>query len=261
MYVTIYLYFQAGKDIYISGKSAAIQRKVKQHNDWCDDSYQKRTETKLKKIEGLKKKYAHLGIDFSNILVLPKTVNLNEKIAKPDTNPTKSNKSSQEKNKKKVENATDTKIKPPQILKKPKSDVGLEDLLGNTINDDSEDEDWPVKSVGSDDDDLTSDEETYGFQHDSDDAETDDDQEDVESDEDSNTDAKKSLNTVAKKPAQLSKVNRFDKLIKRKPNSGGIQKPNKKVPKKAVASNVKKTLQVAACKELKPKKILKKIKA
>ncbi|XP_017480612.1 PREDICTED: MKI67 FHA domain-interacting nucleolar phosphoprotein, partial [Rhagoletis zephyria] len=130
---------KAGKDLYVSHKTAAIQRKVKQMNNWSNKSYQKRALKKLEKVKKLNRKYAHLGIDFSKILVEPSKLDQDDKTEVAEA----------------IEEGPKTKTRGNNLKrgvaeenkksKKSKKDIELQDLLGNTINDDdSGDEDYIV---------------------------------------------------------------------------------------------------------------------
>ncbi|CAD6994521.1 unnamed protein product [Ceratitis capitata] len=214
---------KAGKDIYVSHKTAAIQRKVKQMNNWSDKNYQKRALKKLEKVKKLNEKYAHLGIDFEKVLIEPKRVGLEDDNVIEE----------------KSKATTDLKKSNSVETKKTKKNLELQDLLGNTINEDSADEDYIANSENDDSSDEeesfeSTDEETYGFSKDSD-------------DEQNTPSIKKSKKG---KPLKAQKVDRLEKLIKRKPKTGGIQKA-KKTQKSTVSKKpAKNIVQVKAAKEL-----------
>uniref|UniRef100_W8BA05 MKI67 FHA domain-interacting nucleolar phosphoprotein n=1 Tax=Ceratitis capitata TaxID=7213 RepID=W8BA05_CERCA len=214
---------KAGKDIYVSHKTAAIQRKVKQMNNWSDKNYQKRALKKLEKVKKLNEKYAHLGIDFEKVLIEPKRVGLEDDNVIAE----------------KSKATTDLKKSNSVETKKTKKNLELQDLLGNTINEDSADEDYIANSENDDSSDEeesfeSTDEETYGFSKDSD-------------DEQNTPSIKKSKKG---KPLKAQKVDRLEKLIKRKPKTGGIQKA-KKTQKSTVSKKpAKNIVQVKAAKEL-----------
>ncbi|EDV94717.1 MKI67 FHA domain-interacting nucleolar phosphoprotein [Drosophila grimshawi] len=202
---------KAGKEIFVSNLTKATQRSVQKQNNWTESACQKRTEIGMKKVRELQKKYKHLGIDVAQLIVKPVK------------------KSKQEEAKKK--------------------ELQLEDLLGNTINEDSDDEDYEI----SDDDEEQ-------LQMDSDDS--DEDEEELDGDEE---DEEEELQPVPKKTQKQKKVNasaeRMSDLIKRKPGTGGVQK-KKKTTKKA-ATSATKLLQLAAAKKIAkplPKKVDKKLK-
>ncbi|XP_067628814.1 MKI67 FHA domain-interacting nucleolar phosphoprotein [Eurosta solidaginis] len=237
---------KAGKEIYVSHKTAAIQRKVRQMSDWSAKKYQKRTLKKLEKIKKLNKKYAHLGIDFSKVLLeQPKKIeNPNIKAAgKPSTS---------------ANNNEDNKSK------KLKKDPKLQDLLGNSINDDdSSDEDYIAAThesdnentkecieaedsiMDSDDAESSSDDETYGFTR-----ESDDEEETVSTKVPLRKKCKSTINY--EKSIKATNVDRFEKLIKRKAQTGAVQKAKKlhKPHKTLIAKTPIKSLQMKAAKEI-----------
>ncbi|XP_068155452.1 MKI67 FHA domain-interacting nucleolar phosphoprotein [Drosophila tropicalis] len=181
---------KAGKEIYVSEVTAATQRSVKRQNKWDESACQKRTLGSLSKVNQLNKKYKHLGIDFNSLLVKP-----TEKTKDEDEEPSTSSKAKHAK-------------------KEPK----LEDLLGTTINEDSDDEDY-VDAIESDEE-LTD--------------------EDDEEEEDLPT------------PPKRSQEVKENHLLKRKPGTGSIQK--KKTIVKSTSSKINKkatqTLKLTAAKEL-----------
>ncbi|XP_016983124.1 MKI67 FHA domain-interacting nucleolar phosphoprotein [Drosophila rhopaloa] len=198
---------KAGKEIYVSELTKATQRSVKKQNNWDESACQKRTVANINKIKKLQEKYKDLGIDFSNLLVEPvkKTKKSPEAEA---TEPSTSQAAAKTAGKKQK-----------QAKKEPK----LEDLLGNTINEDSDDEDYV---------DASDNESELEF-----------DEEDASDDSDEEED----LPPPPKKKA--SKASLTDKL-KRKPGTGGVQK---KKPAPVVKSNknaATQKLQLAAAKSL-----------
>lgn len=219
--------------VWVSSKTAALQRKMKQHNDWSEENFTKRTSKQLKKLQKLGKKCAHLGIDIQKIIIEPKTQTEDEKAA-----------GSSKSAKRKGESGDQKKVK-----KQPK----LEDLLGNTIQEDSEDEDYIA--IPEDDEGQSSDEESYGFLKDA--GEEEDDEGDSE-DEEEESDAEeqipvKSVNkskTNFSKSLKASNIERFDQMLKRKPHSGGIQKQNKKPVKSVQSVKAKNNMQLSAAKEV-----------
>ncbi|XP_061398730.1 MKI67 FHA domain-interacting nucleolar phosphoprotein [Musca vetustissima] len=214
---------KSGKTVWVSSKTASVQRKMKQHNDWSEENFTKRTTKQLKKLQKMAKKCEHLGIDINKIIIEPKL--------KSDDNAAGSSKSSKRKSEKQ-----------PTDEKKSKKQPKLEDLLGNTIQEDSEDEDYIA--MGEDDDEQSSDEESYGFlkEDDDDDEEDDKEQKPVKPTKKTKTNFSKSLKD--------SNIERFDQMLKRKPHTGGIQKPTKKLVKPAVVSKPKNKMQINAAKEL-----------
>lgn len=269
---------KSGKTVWVSSKTASIQQRMKKHNDWSEENYQKRTQKQLAKLRKMNEKYAKLGIDIDAITVQPKTITDEEK---------KVQEKSKAKAAKQEEEAANSKTlkrksAPAQLssgkqqeAKKSKKKVNLEDLLGNTLPEDSEDEDYIAMGDDSDDEEAatdeneeSSDEETYGFTKDSDNEEEEDDDEEDEEDEDDEEEEEeeeepvvsKKKNTKFGKPLKGSNVERFDKLLKRKPHTGGVQKLNKKPLKQPQQVNkTKGNLQMNAAKEL--AKPLSKVKA
>ncbi|XP_037948539.1 MKI67 FHA domain-interacting nucleolar phosphoprotein-like [Teleopsis dalmanni] len=289
---------KTGKNIYVSCTTANIRRKAKQHNDWSDVNYQKRTATKLKKINKLNKKYAHLGIDFSKIIVGPKIINAsdqtnesNEEIEKVEKDKVAATSS----NSKRKLTADNKKI--AEKTKKQKNvneSLKLEDLLGNTLNDDSNDEDYVANAKDED----TSDEDSYGFlaeddneslktedllgntlNDDSDDEDyvaiqKDTSHENDDDDDDDNNNSSDELNESHEPLVKLKKNKKnekplakslktkrtdpFEQLIKRKPLSGGIKKTGKKNRKAPTVLKPKNMKMLKAAKELaKPLKTIK----
>ncbi|XP_039971333.1 MKI67 FHA domain-interacting nucleolar phosphoprotein [Bactrocera tryoni] len=221
---------KAGKEIYVSHKTAAIQRKVKQMNNWSNKSYQKRALKKLEKVEKLNQKYAHLGIDFSKVLIEPNKIeHKTEEVNDANENKLKSGSLDKSKNSKTL-NKT----------------IELQDLLGNTLNDDSADEDYVVQSqsdeespdIDSEQSDSSTDEETYGFARSSD------------SEESDREEKAKQRSIPLGKSFKAAKVDNFEKLIKRKPQTGGIQKAKKIVKPPIVKKTSKSILQLTAAKEI-----------
>ncbi|EDV44196.1 uncharacterized protein Dana_GF18861 [Drosophila ananassae] len=189
---------KAGKQIFVSNLIQARQRSVTKQNDWNESACQKRTLANLNKIKKVQEKYKHLGIDFSNLVVEP----IKKSKATPEASTSKD------------------AAKPDKKKKEPK----LEDLLGNTINEDSEDEDYVDASDDESDVDLAED----------------DSEQDSEEEEDLPTPPKKTL-----KKLQAS----ADKL-KRKPGTGGIQKKKVAPAVKAPKNDATQKLQLAAAKKL-----------
>ncbi|XP_034112492.1 MKI67 FHA domain-interacting nucleolar phosphoprotein [Drosophila albomicans] len=206
---------KAGKDIYVSSVTKATQKSVKKLNNWNETTCQKRTVAGMRKLKDLQKKYKHLGIDFNTLLVEPQQKSKEDK-------PTTAKKS-----------------------KKQKKELELEDLLGNTINEDSEDEDY----VDDEDEDEDADQTLLSVESAEEDESEDDDDDDEEEEEE------EEVASPPPKKSQKKKKNtaeeRLSDLLKRKPGSGGVQKkkasaPAAKVNKKAV----KEPLKLAAAKQL-----------
>ncbi|KAH8420744.1 hypothetical protein KR222_003657 [Zaprionus bogoriensis] len=219
---------KAGKEIYVSGITKARQTSVKKQNDWNESACQKRTVAGIKKLKKIQQKFNHLGINFSELYVEP---------VKKSEASTSAKEQSTSGDKAATKEKSKTKPKQPQ----------LEDLLGTTINDDSDDEDY----VDDSDDDV---------QLNSEDTDTDDDDEDE--DEDEELEDEEEL-----KPAKSQKkkggVERSSDLLKRKPGTGGVQKKKLVAPASTKQAKSKKgskqSLQLAAAKQI--AKPLQKVKA
>ncbi|XP_065363817.1 MKI67 FHA domain-interacting nucleolar phosphoprotein [Calliphora vicina] len=248
---------KSGKTVWVSSRTASVQQKMKQHNDWSEENYQKRTEKQLAKLKKMGKKYAHLGIDINEIIAQPKILTEDEKKALDESKAKAAEEEKAASSSKALKRKTpneDASSSKQQSSKKSKKKVSLEDLLGNTIQEDSEDEDYIAMAEDSEEDaevnEQSSDEETYGFTKESDDDKDEDDSEN-ESEEDH-------IPIVAKKPKKnfgkslkASNVERFDQMLKRKPHTGAINKINKKAIKQpATVSKNKGTLQMTAAKEV-----------
>ncbi|XP_017082769.1 MKI67 FHA domain-interacting nucleolar phosphoprotein [Drosophila eugracilis] len=204
---------KAGKEIYISDLTKATQRSVKKQNNWDESACQKRTVANLNKIKKLQEKYKGLGIDFSNLLVEPVK---------------KSKKTSE------TAETTEASTSKPAAGKKqkqtPKKDISLEDLLGNTINEDSDDEDYVDAS--DDESELEVDEE-----------------EEEEEDSDQASDDSDEEEELPPPPKKKNKASPTDKL-KRKPGTGGIQKKKLAPAGKSIKNAATQKLQLAAAKSL-----------
>ena len=258
---------KSGKKIWVSGKTASIQNRTKQHNDWTEENFQERTTKQLKKLKKIGEKYAHLGIDINDIIVKPKILTEEEKKTQ---NKTTDSKALKRKPAGKEEQVSSNK---KENVKKSKKNVSLEDLLGNTIQEDSEDEDYIAMPEEVEGNEASSDEETYGFTKDSDNGDDSDIEEEIPQ---APPIVKKTKKNALGKPVKASNVERIDQLVKRKPLTGGVQKSNKKTLKQPSAvSKSKNALQLTAAKELakplpkvkgkpvksaKPSKVAKKVK-
>ncbi|KAH8382829.1 hypothetical protein KR009_005493 [Drosophila setifemur] len=194
---------KAGKEIYISNVTKTRQISVKKQNNWDETACQKRTLSNLNKIKKLQEKYKDLGIDFSDFVVQP--VKKSKDVAEASTS--------------KEAAKTDKKQKQP-AKKEPK----LEDLLGNTINEDSDDEDY----VDASDDESE-------LELEEDDSEQDSDEEEEE---------------FAPPPKKVAKKNSELDKLKRKPGAGGIQKKKAAPAVKATKNAGTKKLQLDAAKKL-----------
>ncbi|XP_020814027.1 MKI67 FHA domain-interacting nucleolar phosphoprotein [Drosophila serrata] len=205
---------KAGKEIYVSDVTKATQRSVKKQNNWDESACQKRTVTNLNKIKKMQEKYKDLGIDFSSLLVQP--IKKTKDAPKGET----------------TEASTSKAAKADKKLKSPK----LEDLLGTTIDEDSDDEDY--EDASDDESELEEDEDGEQATDDSD-----------EEEEDLPVPPKK-----AQKKTKAAVESLADKL-KRKPGTGGIQKKKAApVVAKAAKASIKNVathkLQLAAAKKL-----------
>ncbi|XP_017100065.2 MKI67 FHA domain-interacting nucleolar phosphoprotein [Drosophila bipectinata] len=184
---------KAGKQIFVSNLIQARQRSVTKQNDWNEAACQKRTLSNLNKIKKVQEKYKHLGIDFSNLVV----------------EPIKKSKAAAEASTSKDTAKSDKKKKEPK----------LEDLLGNTITEDSDDEDYV-------------------------DASDDESEVDLEDDSEEEEDIPSPPKKTSKKLQPLA-----DKL-KRKPGTGGVQKKKAAPTVKAPKNDATQKLQLAAAKKL-----------
>lgn len=207
---------KAGKEIYVSDVTKATQRSVKQQNDWTEAACQKRTVAGIKKLKQMEKKYKHLGIDVSNFIVEPlKKLKESSEQSKPST-------------------SKNSKIQ--------QKELELADLLGNTINEDSDDEDYVDESDDDSEPELES----------------------SEDDSDNESEEEVKPKAAAKKiQKKTTGAERLIELAKRKPGSGGVQKKKTAAVSKTTQKAATKTLQLAAAKQLaKPlqKKIGKKLK-
>ncbi|XP_017058761.1 MKI67 FHA domain-interacting nucleolar phosphoprotein [Drosophila ficusphila] len=203
---------KAGKEIYVSDVTKATQRSVKKQNDWDESACQKRTVNNLNKIKKLQEKYKDLGIDFSDLMVEP--VKKTKKTTEEETTEASTSQAATKAGGKKQKQAA---------KKEPK----LEDLLGTTINEDSDDEDYVDAS--DDDSELEIEEEDEDSEPTSDDSD-----EEVE---------------LPLPPKKKNKVSLSDKL-KRKPGTGGVQKKKLAPVVKNTKSAATQKLQLAAAKSL-----------
>lgn len=197
----------------------------------------------MKKLKKLGKKCAHLGIDIDAIISggTPALAETNEEEAAG---------SSKSKKRKNEKLASDQK----KSKKQPK----LEDLLGNTLQDDSEDEDFIAMKGDleeSNEEEQSSDEESYGFLKDVDDAEDSDEDNDDDDDEDNDSAEEEIEMPVKKSKSKFSKslkssnIERFDQMLKRKPHTGGVQKLSKKPVKHSATVKPKNKMQLSQAKE------------
>uniref|UniRef100_A0A1A9UNV4 RRM domain-containing protein n=1 Tax=Glossina austeni TaxID=7395 RepID=A0A1A9UNV4_GLOAU len=139
---------KSGKMKWVSSTTASIQRKTQQYNDWSQKNIKKRTAKQIRKLEKLNEKFSDLGIDFSQIAIPP---NVAKEDDENDSNIEESNNESEEKKslKRKVTEASFISCENQKKKKlKSKKDVNLEDLLGNTIHSDSEDESYVPEDEG-----------------------------------------------------------------------------------------------------------------
>ncbi|SPP80756.1 MKI67 FHA domain-interacting nucleolar phosphoprotein [Drosophila guanche] len=199
---------KAGKEIYVSEITKRTQNSVKKQNNWSEAACQKRTVSNLGKVKKLQKKYKHLGIDFSTLLVEPvKKSKESPEAAAPSTSEAAKSSKKQKKEK----------------------EVRIEDLLGTTIDEDSDDEDYVEASEDDSDLELENEE--------SDEASDDSDESDEEDD-------------LPPPPKKSQKKNKLEDKLKRKPGSGGVQKKKPAPAPKAAKNAVTQKLQLAAAKKL-----------
>lgn len=211
----------------MSGVTKGIQASVKNQNNWNEAACQKRTVAGIKKLKKMQQKYKNLGIDFTNVLVEP--------VKKSEAASTK-----------KPSAKVSAMAKGAEKSKKQK-DLKLEDLLGNTINEDSDDEDYVdqiVREEGLSDE--TEEEE------DDDDEEEDDDDEELEQDEEDKDALKDTKPLKAGKKAQGKKTGaeRLSNLLNRKPGTGGVQKKKSAASAKPSQKDAKNPLLLAAAKQI-----------
>lgn len=231
---------KVGRPIYVSHKTQAIQKKAQEYNNWTDEAYQKRIGSTLRKLEKLKQKYAHLGIDFDNFTVKPNIQKIDDKdpknktkIADPEeTKPEPGSLIKLKKGKRAVDKTES--IEPKSKKLKDKKSIELKDLLENTLNEEgsSEDEEW----IAEGEDGNTSDEKDYGLESDENDEEE---------------EAKKP--SIPIKGSKLKKIDRKAELLKRNTNTGRIQKQKKNLKEKSKkpSSIIMNSLKVKAAKDIK----------
>ncbi|KAH8332708.1 hypothetical protein KR074_009259 [Drosophila pseudoananassae] len=188
---------KAGKQIFVSNLIQARQRSVTKQNDWNESACQKRTLSNLNKIKKVQEKFKHLGIDFSNLVVEP--IKKSKAAAEAST--------------------SKDAAKPDKKKKEPK----LEDLLGNTINEDSDDEDYV-------------------------DASDDESEVDLEDDSEQDSEEEEDLPSPPKKTSK--KLQPLADKLKRKPGTGGVQKKKAALVVKAPKNDATQKLQLAAAKKL-----------
>ncbi|XP_075147811.1 uncharacterized protein LOC142221854 [Haematobia irritans] len=224
---------KSGKTVWVSSKTAALQRKQKEHNEWTDENFTKRTSKQLKKLRKLGEKCAHLGIDIDKIIIEPKTLTGAEKAAG-------SSKAAKRKESEKNEN---------QQTKKAKKQPKLEDLLGSTIQEDSDDEDYMASSAEEDYEDKEQDDESDEEEDEEENESEDDEEEESEDEEVPPVKVVKTTKTKFSKSLKDSNIERFDQMLKRKPHAGGIQKA-KKPSKQPAVTKAKNKMQLSAAKEV-----------
>ncbi|KAL9898608.1 uncharacterized protein ACN427_006671 [Glossina fuscipes fuscipes] len=139
---------KSGKMKWVSSTTASIQRKTQQYNDWSQKNLEKRTAKQIQKLKSLNKKFSHLGIDFSQIAIPPNEAK--EDVENGNEIEEDNNKSEEKKSlKRKVPKASVSSSEDQKKKKlKSKKDINLEDLLGNTIHTDSEDESYVPENNG-----------------------------------------------------------------------------------------------------------------
>lgn len=213
----------------MSGVTKAIQASVKNQNNWNEAACQKRTVAGIKKLKKMQQKYKNLGIDFSNVLVEPV-------------------KKSEAASSKKPSAKVSAKAQAAEKSKKEK-DLKLEDLLGNTINEDSDDEDY-VDQIENEE---SLSEETEGEEDDDDEEEDDDDEEELDAQDDEDEDElenPKPLKAGKKSQGKKNGAERLSTLINRKPGTGGVQKKKSAASAKPSQKGAKNPLLLAAAKQI-----------
>lgn len=181
----------------------------------------------------MQQKYAHLGIDFSNVLVEP--------VKKSGAVATKG------------VSVKTAKTKGAEKSKKKQKDLKLEDLLGNTINEDSDDEDYVDENDQMLDKEDIYDEETEEEEIDEEEDDDDDEEEEAEEEEDEGQDELEDpqpLRTGKKSQRRNTGAERLSNLINRKPGTGGVQKKKATLAAKPKSKGAKNLLQLAAAKQI-----------
>lgn len=194
----------------------------------------------------MQQKYGHLGIDFSNVLVEP--------VKKSGAVSTKG------------VSVKTTKTKGTEKSKNKQKTLKLEDLLGNTINEDSDDEDYVDENDQMmDREDIfngETEEEEIDEEEDDDDDDDDEEEEEAEEEQDEDEDGLEDpqpLRTGKKSQRKNTGAERLSNLINRKPGTGGVQKKKATLVAKPKSKGAKNLLQLAAAKQI--AKPLKKSKA
>lgn len=223
---------KAGKEIYISGNTIRVNKKVKQYNDNSDAVYQKKTASALKTLKKANEKFAALGVEV-DIALRPKLVDAKSskgKIESADEEDLENQGNIlliNKKGKKKVE------------APKKKAKIELKQLLEDTLPEDDDDEDYLVDDDGAS---VSSNEKSYGVSE----SEPEEEEELIE----------------LRNKKKVKPTANLDNLIKKKPLNGGVQKYNKKSIKdtKKVTSAAKTALKKGAVAEIVSKGNVKKVK-
>lgn len=181
----------------------------------------------------MQQKYKNLGIDFSNVLVEP--------VKKSEAASTKTPSAK-----------VSAKAKATEKSKKEK-DLKLEDLLGNTINEDSDDEDY-VDQIENEEG-LSEEEDDADEEDDDDDDEDEDDDDEEELDEQDDEDEDeledpKPLKAGKKSQEKKTDAERLSNLLNRKPGTGGVQKKKSATSAKPSQKGAKNPLLLAAAKQI-----------
>ncbi|KAL5285333.1 NIFK family protein [Megaselia abdita] len=219
---------KAGKEIWISGDTIRVNKKVKQYNDNSDASYQKKTASAMKSLKKANEKFAALGIDV-DISLKPKLVDA--KAAKEETEDQEKILLINKKGKKKAEEA--------KTVPKKKGKIELKQLLEETLPEDDDDEDFVLEGDNAS---VSSNEKSYGIS----DSEEEEEEELIE----------------LRNKKKVKPTGKLESLIKKKPLAGGVQKYNKKSIKdtKKVTSAAKTALKKGAVAEIVAKGNVKKVK-
>lgn len=216
---------KAGKEIFISGDSIRVNKKVKQYNDNSDATYQKRTASAMKTLQKANAKFAALGVEV-DIALKPKMVSAKASKGKIP----------EEEDQEKL--LVNKKGKKKAVAPK-KAKIELKQLLEETLPTDDDDEDFHIEDDSAS---VSSNEETYGISG-------------------SEAEEKEELIELRNKK-KVKPTNKLDNLIKKKPLTGGVQKYNKKSIKdtKKVTSAAKTALKKGALADIVSQGKVKKVK-
>lgn len=208
---------KAGKEIYISGDTIRVNKKVKQYNDNSDASYQKKTASAMKALKKANEKFAALGVEV-DIALKPKVVSAKSTKGKIV----------EEEGKLLLNNKKGKKNEVPP----KKAKIELKQLLEETLPEEGSDDDEDF-NIEDDNDSVSSNEKSYGIV----DSEPEEEEEHL---------------IELRNKKKVKPTNKLDNLIKKKPLAGGVQKYNKKSIKdtKKVTSAAKTVLKKGAVAEI-----------